>query len=216
DSADGNTWTPLGSPQTVAMSDTAQVGLAVTATNNTALNTATFTNVAVTGSTLPAGWADADVGGPGIAGSASSPDGQSWTVKGGGGDIWGVSDQFNFASQALTGDGTIVARVASMDNTDPWAKAGGMFRDGTAAGAMFAGGVVTPGNGAPFQWRKSTSGQCDPFGVTGADAVAPKWVKLVRAGNTFTAYYSADGNTWTPLGLPQTVAMSGTAQVGLA
>jgi hypothetical protein len=46
-SADGNTWTQLGSPQTVAMSGTAQVGQAVTAHNNTALNTATFTNVAV-------------------------------------------------------------------------------------------------------------------------------------------------------------------------
>src|SRR5262249_46197922 len=141
-SADGNTWAQIGSPQTVAMSGTAQVGLAVTAHNNNSLDTATFTNVAVTGSTLPAGWTDADVGGPVQAGSASSPDGQSWTVNGGGADIWGGSDQFNFASQALTGDGIIVARVATLGvatvgNTDPWAKAGVMFRDGTGAGAMF-------------------------------------------------------------------------------
>ena len=88
-----------------------------------------------------------------------------------------------------------------------------MFRDGTGAGAMFADVVVTPGNGVAFQWRSSTGGQCGTSGVAGA---APEWVKLVRAGTTFTAYYSADGNTWTQLGSPQTVAMSGTAQVGLA
>jgi hypothetical protein len=162
---------------------------------------------------LPAGWADADVGGPGKSGSASSPDGQSWTVSGGGSDIWNGSDQFNFASQAVTGDGTIVARVTSVGNTDPWAKAGVMFRDGPGAGAMFADVVVTPGSGVAFQWRSSTGGPCDMSGVAGA---APEWVKLVRAGNTFTAYYSADGNTWAQLGSARTVAMSGTAQVGLA
>ena len=43
-------------------------------------------------------------------------------VVGGGIDIWDTSDQFHFVYQPLTGDGTIQARVTSIEETDPWAK----------------------------------------------------------------------------------------------
>src|SRR5262249_27569764 len=59
---------------------------------------------------LPPGWSDGDIGGPGRAGSATYNAG-TWTVNGGGADIWNASDQFNFARTSLTGDGSIVARV---------------------------------------------------------------------------------------------------------
>src|SRR6185503_20753211 len=42
---------------------------------------------------LPAGWSDADIGSPGLAGSASEASGD-WTVTGGGADIWNAADQF--------------------------------------------------------------------------------------------------------------------------
>ena len=42
----------------------------------------------------------------------------------------------------------------------------------------------------------------------------PKWVKLVRAGNVFTAY-SSDGTAWTQAAVPETVSMTGTVYVGL-
>jgi hypothetical protein len=46
--------------------------------------------------------------------------------------------------------------------------------------------------------------------------LAPVWVQLVRAGDTFTAYYSTDDINWTPVGTSQTIAMSSTALAGLA
>ena len=49
---------------------------------------------------LPAGWSDADIGSPALAGSASYDNGL-WTVTGGGSDIWNTADQFNFASTDL-------------------------------------------------------------------------------------------------------------------
>ena len=45
-SADGIAWLPLGDAQTIAMPTVAHAGLAVTAHNNSALNTSVFEHVA--------------------------------------------------------------------------------------------------------------------------------------------------------------------------
>lgn len=162
---------------------------------------------------LPTGWSDSDIGGPGQAGSASYNNGL-WTVSGGGADIWGSSDQFNFASAAFAGDGALVALINSQQNTDPWAKAGVMFRNDSSPGAMHAAVFATPGNGVSFQWRFSTGGPCTNQVAPGISV--PVWVKLVRSGNTFSAYYSADSATWIQVGSDQTVGLNSPALAGLA
>ena len=153
---------------------------------------------------LPPNWTDLDIGSPGDAGSASYANG-TWTVSGGGADIWGTGDQFNFLYQNTTNN-VIVAEVTAVEDTDSWAKAGVMARDGTAAGAMFANVVITPGNGVNFQWRNSTDGECAYSGVTGVSA--PIWVKLVQTDGEFIAYYSGDGVSWTLIGTPQAFTMT--------
>ena len=55
--------------------------------------------------TLPSPWTDSDVGSPALAGSAGYSGGV-FTVNGAGADIWGTSDQFNYVSQPLSGNGT--------------------------------------------------------------------------------------------------------------
>ena len=54
------------------------------------------------------------------------------TLNGSGTDIWGTSDQFEYAYQDCFRDYTITARVASLQNTDPWAKAGIMVKQAAA------------------------------------------------------------------------------------
>src|SRR6266481_5318557 len=71
---------------------------------------------------LPPNWADQDIGSPSQPGSASYANG-IWTVSGGGADIWNSADQFHFV-YTNSGASTAVALVDSLDNTDPWAKAG--------------------------------------------------------------------------------------------
>ena len=78
-------------------------------------------------SRLPAPWTSADVGAVGKTGSASASAG-TFTVAGAGADIWGASDAFRFAYIQLPGDGTIVARVATVQNVAAWTKAGVMIR----------------------------------------------------------------------------------------
>jgi hypothetical protein len=210
-SGDGNSWTQLGTAQTFNMNTVAQAGLAVTAHNNGLLNTSTFSNVAV----LPGGWTAGDIGGPGLPGSSSyDANSGTWAVEGGGADIWNTADQFRFTYQSFTGDGSLTARVTGITNTDPWAKAGVMFRDSADPRAVFADVMATPGNGVTFQWR-DTYGVLPHFvNVTGI--TAPVWVQLVRASDTFSAYYSTDDVSWVQIGDTQTIVMSPTAQVGLA
>jgi regulation of enolase protein 1 (concanavalin A-like superfamily) len=166
-------------------------------------------------SLLPTGWASADIGGPGRAGSASySSVSRAWAVAGGGADIWGTADQFHLAAQSFTGDGSLTAQVTNVQNTDPWAKAGVMFRDSAAAGAPFADVVATPGNGVAFQWRNTAGAVPNNVNIPGLSA--PVWVRLVRSGDDFSAFYSTNGVTWTQVGTTQTVALSTTALAGLA
>ena len=62
---------------------------------------------------LPAPWADQDVGAAGLVGSASYASG-TFTVKASGADIAGGADAFHFVYQPISGDATIVARVATL------------------------------------------------------------------------------------------------------
>ncbi len=160
-------------------------------------------------------WNSQDIGSPAVAGSSSyDVVTDSFTVSGSGNDIWGTSDNFHFVTLdgGMTGDGEIVVRVVSQTNTNPWAKAGIMIRDGLAAGAKSAQVLVTPSNGIRFQYRTTPGGSSGGLGVSGS---APEWLKLTRSGNNFTAYQSEDGLTWTQMGAPVPITMGSSVQVGL-
>ena len=100
-------------------------------------------------------------------------------------DIETTSDEFHYVYQPLSGDGTVVAKVSSIVETDPWAKGGVMIRESTSASSKQAMIVLTPENGVAFQRRVSTGG--DTTTTLGAQVASPYWVKLVRSGDTFTA-----------------------------
>ncbi|HZL36658.1 MAG TPA: fibronectin type III domain-containing protein [Tepidisphaeraceae bacterium] len=161
------------------------------------------------------GLADQDIGAPAKAGSAHfAASSDTWNLTGGGSDIWGRADQFNFASQALPGDGTAIVKVGGVGNTSPWAKAGVMFRESASAGCAYADVVVTPAQGVSFQWRANANGPSRDVEIRGIHA--PQWIKLVRSGNNFAAYYGSDGSHWTQIGGIQKVNLSGAALAGLA
>jgi endo-1,4-beta-xylanase len=163
---------------------------------------------------VPSPWLTRDLGAVGVTGWASFTNGV-FTVIGSGADIGSTNDEFRFVHVTTNGDCTIVARVtsASVESINPWSKAGVMIRESLATNAanVFVG--VTPGNGVTFQYRSSTGGMTSSNNTSGLSA--PYWVKLVRSGNTFTAYRSADGATWTQQGTT-TITMASTVYIGLA
>ncbi len=163
---------------------------------------------------LPAPWAETDVGDVSQPGYSDCSSGV-FAVTGSGADIWGTADAFHYVYQPATGDAVVTAHVSTQQNTDPWAKAGPMFRASSSPDAVFAGVVVTPGNGINFQWRTSPAGQC--ANAQGAGISVPVWLKLVRSGSSFTAFYSSNGSSWTQIGSSTNLAaMTGSALAGLA
>jgi hypothetical protein len=160
---------------------------------------------------LPPGWSTTDIGSVGISGS-SSYGGGVFTVSGSGADVWGTSDQFRFTYQSLTGDGQIIARVASITQTNSWSKAGVMIRNSLSSSSAFAFMLVSAAKGTAFQYR--ASGGAQAASVTGTTAAAPYWVAVVRTGNTITGYQSS-GGSWTRVG-SASIPMGLTVQIGLA
>ena len=161
---------------------------------------------------LPSGWTTTDIGAVGAVGTAAGTDG-SFTLDGAGADVWGTSDAFRFAYTPLTGDGSIVAQVTAEENVNAWTKAGVMMRDTLSTNARHAFMLVSPGKGIAFQRRDTTAGISEHTG--GGAGTAPRFVKLTRAGTTFTGFQSMDGITWTAVG-SDTIAMGSTIYVGLA
>jgi len=157
-------------------------------------------------------WKSTDIGTPGYSGAVSVAGG-IFTILGGGDDIWSTADKFRFTYQSGSGDGTVIARVTAVGNTDAWAKAGVMIRETLTPGSKHAFMCLTPGNGASFQSRNATGGSSLNANTTGP--VAPYWVKVTRVGNVFTGYTSANGTTWTKIG-QQTITMTKGVYIGLA
>jgi len=160
---------------------------------------------------LPSGWSSQDVGSPSLSGSSAYSNG-TYSLSGAGTDIWNNSDQFQFASQTISGDETVIARINGLTNTDAWAKAGVMIRDSSAANSAFVDLMATPGNGVAFQWR-GTAGDIT-HSISNASYTAPRWVKLVRVANSYAGYTSADGSNWILLGTA-TVSLGTNELVGL-
>src|SRR5260221_11706493 len=142
---------------------------------------------------LPDPWQRGDIGVVSINGMASFDAATStFSVIGDAGDIWGTGDGMYFAYQALIGDGSIVARLASVENTNVWARAGVMIRESMASNAANAFMYWAPGKVSAYQRRRAAGGPT--FATLGsANVLAPRWLRLDRAGDVFTAYQSADG-----------------------
>ena len=143
----------------------------------------------------------------------------TYTITAAGADIWDAADEFRYAYKQLSGDGSIVAQVLSVEDTDDWAKTGVMIRESLDAGSRFAAVYITPGNGCRYQARLMTGVDAisDSSVTTLQNITAPHWIKIERVGNNFNAYNSYDGVTWTPLAWnPQTISMGANVYIGLA
>ena len=73
-------------------------------------------------------FAHADIGAVAAPGNFGESNG-TFTVSGSGADIFGTADEFHFVYRQINGDTTITARVASLQNTNVWAKAAVMIRE---------------------------------------------------------------------------------------
>jgi len=200
---------------TVVMTVAANTSTTRTGTVTVAGQAFTITQAGTTPPTtgLPAPWQNRDIGSVGLAGSSSYSSG-IYTVTGSGSDIWGTADSFQYAYQPLSGNGQIVARVTSMQNTHYSAKAGVMLRESLASNSRQVLLNVRPNGGVELLSRSATGGSTVSL-ASGVTQAMPAWLRLARNGTTVTASVSADGTTWRTVGTV-TVSMGSSAHVGLA
>jgi type II secretory pathway pseudopilin PulG len=161
-------------------------------------------------------WENQDVGDVAAAGSASCAS-YVWTIEGSGADLGPLhsTDEFHFVYQSLSGDGQIIARVVSIENTGAYAKAGVVIRETLNGNSRYAGILVTPNNGVFFQSRSVTGGSTS-YNWPGYSAQAPCWLKVIRSGNTFSGYVSTNGSTWAQVGSSVSIALATDTYIGMA
>ncbi|HTI70104.1 MAG TPA: lamin tail domain-containing protein [Candidatus Limnocylindria bacterium] len=142
----------------------------------------------------------------------------NFNVSGGGADIGGGSDQFQFAWEQRTGDFDIQVRVADTVITDPFVHAGLMARGDLGANSAFAAIFAASAQvGCFYESRTSAGNGTTTASIPGGyPANYPQtWLRLRRVGNTFTGFASLDGQSWTQLG-QSSVGLTDPVYVGLA
>jgi hypothetical protein len=124
-------------------------------------------------------------------------------VTGGGSDIGGTNDQFQFTWQLRSGDFDVKVRIESLGLSDAWAEAGLMVRETLVPGSRFASVMATPSiSGSYFQSRTATAGATTLTG-TFPPNYPNTWLRLRRVGAQFTGYAGYDGESWVQLGAPR-------------
>ncbi|MEJ2043954.1 MAG: alginate lyase family protein [Reinekea sp.] len=144
------------------------------------------------------GFSGIDIGGATPAGQATyAAESDTWSVDGAGAEIWSGNDGCFFAYNALTGDSAIIAKVESIQETSPGAKAGVMMRtslDVEAPRAWMA--VTSSGNLEQNMQKLEVYGGSNYGNKVLAQGLDSYWVKLERIGNAITGYVSPDGTNW--------------------
>jgi hypothetical protein len=119
-----------------------------------------------------------------------------------------VFDTFYFVHRTLTGDGEITARVATLRDAEPWAKAGVIVKQSTKVGTAYAAVLLTGDHGVRMQHNYTED-------VAGPQSTQDsQWLRLSREGNTLTGAVSPNGESWSTIGTVQ-LDLGSTVQAGM-
>ena len=160
----------------------------------------------------PATLTGSDLGTVGAAGSFTTS-GDVLSIDAAGADLWNNEDSGYFVNREITGDFDMQARVFTLTNTNPWAKAGVMVRESLDARARNVFTLLTADNAAGMQVR-GTFGGATTFNA-GPWVRAPYWVRLKRTGNNFESFISVDRALWQSLGTVS-LPLAATVRAGVA
>ena len=145
-------------------------------------------------------------------------DPSAFDVTGGGTDIGGTSDKFQFASLQRTGNFDVQVRVADVTTTSPFLHAGLMARGTLDANAQFVAVFASSAALGSFFESRATAGTASVSQTLpgGFPANYPHaWLRLSRKANVFTGFGSLEGQTWVQLGTA-TIALPSSVYFGFA
>ncbi len=144
---------------------------------------------------------------------ASAIDNSTLKIRTNGTQLIYGPDNFGFLERRLIGDGTLTARIVSLDNTDAYAKAAVQIRQELDENAINAMMEWTPSGWAYFQF-KPTVGGASNYGQY-AYTKLPLWIRITRLGDQITGLISEDGKSFKKVGTTS-LQMPQQVHIGLA
>lgn len=170
--------------------------------------------------TLDAAWTSAVIGTITDSSPATSAEGVigDSTMGGSGVTSGATSEAGRFIYQSRSGDGIITMQVPTPTPAQSTARFAVMVRASTANNAITAASVgasAAANYGTKLAYRTTVGGSMTVTPTTDNNLDTPQWLRLTRAGTTFTAESSADGTTWTNLGSATASSMPTTALWGI-
>jgi hypothetical protein len=180
------------------------------------------------------GWQDMTFNAETPGSSTVEADG-TWKITAQSGDTWEREDSFHVVYKPLAGDGSVSTKLLDVPDGAEWSKVGVMMRNdltNKAAAVMqlhmttlhggenLIRGISDPDNGDSGLGvtRMSKNAKMTVAG-DGSQVVPrefPVWLRIVRQGDTFTAYArKGDTDVWTPVSFPQKIAMGNEIVAGV-
>ena len=210
-SADGTSWTAIGSPTVMPLLNTdAHYGLTTTRNSTSSTATGVFDNITLTPTPSGPALLNEDSGTtPNIPGSASF-DGTTYTVSG--------SPTGYFYGSQYYGDLDIRARLVTFPSGAGSASGGIRIAESIESGGQMHLGRMPTGSYSGYYWTNIAGGGNGgvPSGIS-----AGNWMRIVRSGNRLVGYRATHNtttngpNAWTQIGQPQTVIMTTPVWAGL-
>jgi hypothetical protein len=166
---------------------------------------------------IPFGWTAVDINSPAAPGLTAIDGRAVWTIRGSGRDVFDNLDQFHFCYRPLFGSGAISARILSQEGGEPtWAKTGLMFRENETSGARNFNFVMTSGAAGHATFRPTARQGTGALAGNLFPRAFPLHLRLQRAGNEFTGFYSEDGVLWRQATRTVELFLPSTALAGLS
>lgn len=141
------------------------------------------------------GWQDENVGGA-RAGGAQKGEGSQILLWGGGRDIWGSSDQFQYLCRKAEGNFEVTVTITGLVGTDGYAKSGLMARASLDANSPMAFLSAYPEGELNAVLRSVAGAEAKGIGE-GEEARYPMVMKMTRVGDTITVTAKPQGKDWT-------------------
>ncbi|WP_129667645.1 ThuA domain-containing protein [Phytoactinopolyspora endophytica] len=154
-------------------------------------------------------------------GTFDRPDTDTWVIDSGGGNMWQGTDEYSAAylPAAAAEQWTATVKIESQTNSHNSAKAGLIVRNDVTQPASSPGyAAMTLRAGSGFEWLRDTDGNGQLDASDGASTTSyPAWLRLVRDGEEYTAYWSKDDENYTAMGDSVTLSEAAAVQdIGLA
>jgi hypothetical protein len=163
-----------------------------------------------------------DVGKPSAIGPGAArydPEKKTWTVTGGGENMWAAADHFHFVYKRITGDITLAATidfVATAPDTgkpDNHRKACLMIRQSLDPDSIYADAAAHGDGLTSLQWRDAKGAVTHEVQ---SDVAGPKRLRIEKHGNVVSMSIAVGNEDLHPAGGSAKIELTGDFYVGLA